>query len=429
MIRKIAMAMVVTCWAAVVFLMGLHFTFPSDTAAKRLQWEVETRSDGRYSVLADSVSLWRLTGLEMTNARLLTSSRGDNRRGKQGQDEEEASAALVLAMQTVAARLEILPLLSGTRAAAFKGRLYGGDMDGRLAYGTDEVDLALRLSDVDLSLYPMDSNSFTLDLAGFLKADMALVLDMDDATDSTGTGWLECRDLVLKSGKILGFSLPENATFSKFRLEYEISDGKARITRAKVAGDMFDADIEGEISLNKKLSRSRPRISVSFTLDGALADMAKLAPGLRGSRDQDGVFRFLLTGTLDHPRFKPDRARLSRRRSSSGISRISPTTDGDTSMDDDERQRLREERIRKRRERLEERRAAREQAGEGEPSLPNRLARKSMDDLEPPVDEYDPGQEYDEPYEDDPSAGYDDDLGQEPEFDDVDIQQYDDAEF
>ena len=434
MMNKLLLMGLGLLWGALVFWIGLRVTFPSDAAVARLQWEISERSDGRFLLTADEAGPWRLSGLSLEGVRLF--SRPKSKRRARDEDEEGPAPSLLLSASLMEARLALLPLLTGTYSPVIHAELFGGSLDADMDWSDTLMGLETTIEDLDIGLIPIGGESFTLDLTGRLSSEISLALSREDMADSEGRGKLEIDDLVLVSGQVLGFDTPQDQQFSEARLAFEIEDAKAKITKGRLVGDMMDATFSGEITLNKKMERSRLRVEIAFSLMEELDNLVKLAPNAREARDDKGVYHFILTGTIDHPRLRPDRARTTSRRSRPErtpsmdrpdvISR--PILDDMDDMDDEARRQLREERIKERRERLKERRDRLKQERDVDedeepqrgPSIrDDRQSRRLYDeDEEEPDDDVD----FDDRFEDDQNG--------EPFEDDVDLQQvpYEDEE-
>jgi type II secretion system protein N len=381
MIQKILPWLAGAAWGTMVFLGGLQLFFPSDAAVERLQYEVEQASDGGWQLSADSAGLWRATGVKLKGVELL---KVDNpRRLRRGADEEEADAPVAtrfLVADHIALRAQLLPLLGGSRQASFDAELYRGELSGIAGIRGTSLGTDGQASELDLSLFPFEGETISLDLGGALDASWDLVIDTEDTTKSTGQIALEVVGLVLNSATVAGFDLEESSSFSKAELVLEIEDGKAKVKKGDLVGDLIEAKLDGDITLNKKFDRSRLRLKIEFTLAEHIDNLVKLLPGAKDARRDDGRYQFTISGTILHPSFRAERER----RTSSRTKRVTSPTEGgpgilpgglggaddDDDVDADERRRLREERIKERRERLRERReeAQAERGTQAEPA-------------------------------------------------------------
>lgn len=395
MIQKLLPFVLGAVWGLAVFLGGLHLFFPSGAALERMQYELDEASDGGWQLSADKASLWRTTGLKISQLELLkVDAKTSRRRG--GDDEPEApSATRFLVADHLAVRAQLLPLLTGTKQVSFDSDLYRGDLSGHAGLADDKVSTAAEATGIDIGLIPFEGETMSLDLNGVLEAEWDLVIDTSDPTKSSGDLAFSIEGLVLHSAMVAGFPVEESSTFSKADFAFEIEDGKAKVKKGDLVGDIIEAELDGEVTLNAKFERSRLRMKVEFELAEHIDTMVKLLPGAKEARRDDGRYHFQLTGTLLHPSFRAERERRSssRRRSASapgsrplggaaGLSEGGLGPEGDDEMDLDERRKQREERIRERRERLKKRREEAKAAREEEDDLDDDLDDEMDEDLD-----------------------------------------------
>ncbi|MFH1469706.1 MAG: type II secretion system protein GspN [Pseudomonadota bacterium] len=379
MIRRILPVIVGAAWGLGVYAVGLRLFFPSEKVIERLQYQLVESSAGAWQLQASRAVPWRLTGLSLSDVELLKvdkPTRGRRSLSDDGEDEAEAeaeapAASRVLVAERIAARLEVLPLLTGSLATGFVARVFKGDLDGTLSYDDGVVTTSAELEDLDVSLLPLDGEALKLDLTGLLHGSWDLVLDTADFAKSTGKIAFQLESLVLTGASFSGFDWSEPGTFPKAALELELTDGKARVRKGELDGDLLEGKLDGDITLNKAIDRSRLRMKAQFKLGETIDSMVKLLPGPRDARRDDGTYHYAISGTLLHPSFRAERERgsLAGRKRPSPVFGGEPGGEGigagllpggpkvsDDSTDPDERRRLREERIKERRERLRQRR-------------------------------------------------------------------------
>lgn len=438
MIAKILPWLAGAAWGLLVFMGGLQLFFPSSATIERLQYELEQASDGGWQLSADKAGLWRGTGVKLRGVELLQVT--DDRKLRRSDDEEPEAptATRFLVADHVAVRGRLLPLLGGSKQASFDADLYRGDMSGTAGVKGSQISTRGEASELDLALFPFVGDTISLDLGGALDASWDLVIDTEDATRTTGELTLEVQSLVLESASVAGFELEESGSFSKTELVVEIDDGKAKIKKGDLVGDLLEAKLDGDITLNKKFDRSRLRLKVEFTLAEHIDMLVKLLPGAKDARRDDGRYYYTVSGTILHPSFRAERER----RTATRTKRSGPNDEGggpamlpgglggadeDEDMDADERRTLREERIRERRERLRERREAAKSARE-----PDEGDEYGDDD---PMDDFDPREPDD--YDDEPhdfqdelplpvGRDYDDVELNDVPFDDEDLGEFED---
>ena len=125
-----------------------------------------------------------------------------------------------------------------------------------------------------------------------------------------------------------------------------------------------DVEIEGDIILNKKLSRSRLSLKIKAKiLDNAMDSLLKTMSTTKRARDDEGYYHFRGSGTVSSPRFTLDNSQ-SRGSAAGDDDQLGKTTTrggrrSSTSDDATDRRKKRRERIKKRRERMKERRRKR----------------------------------------------------------------------
>lgn len=390
MIRRLVLAAMGLVWGALVFLVSLYLTFPSDDALTFMlyQW---SQANKDYSFTASKVVLWRGTGIKFKDFQLLKPEKV-RRRPRSGEEEEPAEAKVVLSADSLAARFAVLPLVLGRKEISFVSDLHGGSIAGRGGVSETEWVVDATIDELDLSTLPIRGKDVSFDLEGVVTGLVDVVLSKEEPAESSGEASLQIQGFALKSGSVKGFDLPADTRFSEARVAFKIEEGKARITEGKVVGDVLDGTLEGEITLNKKFMRSRPRIQVAFTVEESYDNLLKIMPTVKDARDDEGKYHFLITGTLEHPRFYPDRTKSGRRVKTerSTTATRAPTLEAPEAEDEEgstERRRAeREDRVRERRDRLKERRdrlrAAREGAVEPRPKGPGPEDDEMMD--EPP---------------------------------------------
>jgi len=368
MITKILPWLAGALWATVVFLGGLQLFFPSTATVERLQYELDKASDGGFQLSADKAGLWRATGLKLQGVELLkVDAKSRSRRGKDDEEAEAPMATRFLVADHLAVRARLLPLLSGNKQARFDADMYRGDVSGVAGLRGDVIGTQGEASELDLSLIPFEGELMTLDIDGALDASWDLSIDTADVSESTGEISIEIDGLVLNSANVAGFDLEESGSFDKAEFVLEIEDGKAKVKKGELEGELLELELSGDITLNKKFDRSRLRMKAEFTLAEHLDNLVKLLPGAKEARRDDGTYHFNISGTVLNPSFRAERER----RSTSRTKRSDTPRDGgpailpgglggadDDDMDDGERRAQREDRIRERRERLRERREA-----------------------------------------------------------------------
>lgn len=368
MISRIALAVMLMVWALGCFWGGLYLTFPSDAARDRMVYEVDNSTNSQNALRLDSVRPWLLTGAHLSNVQLFSIPKTRNFR-RTG-DVQEPTPKLLLKAEKAAARLRLLPLLSGTRSVGLSADLYGGDLGGTVGVKGSKVELDLLAKELDLAQYPLEGASWSAELEGRLRARVDLKLDQEDTRSGRGFIRFEFSDLKVNSANVMGMDLGE-ATFSEGLLSFTVANGRAEVKKGQFTSDKLSLKLDGSINVNKPFSRSRLDLDMEVTLADELDAMASILPRLKDARDDAGVFHFSCSGIVERPvcrekRQSSGRSRSTRSPSTASSSRSIGRDSGTTSVksersdeDMDQRRKDREERIKERRERIKAEREAR----------------------------------------------------------------------
>lgn len=358
MIRTLLIGALASLWGTVVFVVGLHVNFPSSSLLDRARWEVQDRSEGDYALDATEARLWRLTGIEVDDAVLYRVPPDRGRR------DEGPVAVPVVRVDSLAARVQLLPLISGKQTLGFLAEVFGGSLDGSVTLDGTRTIVDARGSELDLARMPIEGDEWAVDATGIARLVVDLSTDSEDIKSSSGTLTLDIDDFVVRSATAMGMTFDQQFDFTEAGLAFDIEDGKATVTRGAFVSEALTAAIEGDITLNKRgFSRWRLKLDVKLNLGEDLEQMAKFA-GIDDARDDDGTYHFSCTGSLGNPRCRADGVasgqRSTTRRGRNARVRSGPRDDAPDvrgSGDEDEDRRVAREKRRERRlERLRERR-------------------------------------------------------------------------
>jgi hypothetical protein len=259
--------------------------------------------------------------------------------------------------------------LAGKQAVSFAGDLYGGSADGVFARHEGGQSIELDVSKIRLELLPLGGENWSLDLAGLGTLAADLDLSTEELSESSGKGELKFRDLEMVAGSVFGFDLPDNATFEQALIRFKIEKGKVELTEGIISGELLEVKIDGAITLSSRgFFRSRPRLDVELTPNESLDSLLKLAPGMRDARQENGTYKYVVTGTIENPRFRADRARNTRTTRSRRVGTTAEDSDEAESDDEsdeegaEERREARRDRLQERREKMRERRDERQRS-------------------------------------------------------------------
>ena len=303
MIRNLLIGALALFWGAAIFVVGLHVNFPSQALMERARWEVQDRSDGAYALDAVDARLWRLTGLQVEDAVLYKvppRARGRNA------DEDGPKAMPLVRVDSLAARVRLLPLLTGKQELGFLAEIFGGELDGSVTLdGTKTVVDAVGTK-LDLARMPIEGKDWAVDASGLARLVVDLSTDSADMKSSKGTMSLTIDDLKLNGATAMGMTFDQQFDFSDAVLEFDVDDGKATVSKGSFVSDQLTAKVEGDLTLNDRgFSKWRMKLDLQITLGDELEQMAKFA-GIGDARDDDGVYHFSCTGSLGSPNCRAD---------------------------------------------------------------------------------------------------------------------------
>lgn len=362
MIHKLLLVAGGLAWGATSFLGGLYLTFPAQVARDRVEYEFGLATGQDYAISIGDLSLWRLSGIDLDDVGIHSVKKG---RKTKDTPKPAMERTLLASFDRLAVRAAPIPTLMGKRAVDFIAEIYGGDIDGRWIQSADGVQISFAAEDIDLTQLPAQGGDISLRLLGKLEGEADLELKSEDVKTSTGTLRLSFPGLGLGAGsKVGGFGLPE-VVFEKAVVALEVQDGKLEVTEGTFESPILNATLSGNVTLNKKLGRSRNRLELTFTLPEDLDELAQIAPDMKRARDTDGNYHFLVTGTVLAPHVRPSRTGAKGATAGNAIreggvrdsiSAGGPGGDFDPSMDEGDRKERREKRIAERRERLRKRR-------------------------------------------------------------------------
>lgn len=366
--------------AALGGVAGFYLGFPSTAAADFVEYKVHA-TNKEYAAEIGSVDPWWFPGGVATDVTFYSVKKA---RKKVDSEARPLERVKFLHLDALGVRARVIPTLLGKTSFGYRAELLGGSVDGSFTRSDTAMELSFEADGLDLSQAPIQKDDVSVTLGGVVSAAADLVLDTTDVKASSGGLELNFDGLTLGQGsKVMGIELPV-VNFTVAKVKMQVNEGKLEVVEGTFDGDQVDMVLSGDISLNKKLERSRNRLTLVVTLPEDLDKLASLAPALKRARDSDGGFHFSIGGTVLSPTFRPGRPSSTKSRGGDDLVRggdEEPTKprllsgdEGGLSEDDpeaarEERRKRREERIKERRERLKKRREEAAQTRGGEPGL------------------------------------------------------------
>jgi type II secretion system protein N len=273
---------------------------------------------------------------------------------------------------------------------AVDGRLYSGNLDLDVEGKPDDTRFIAEAKGLNLAQYAVPTGGGaiasalgSLTLAGGLDLQADVDWHWEDPKKTGGNVDLAIDGLVLD-----GVPIVSKADCSVAVAHLKMSRGRAEFRDTELQCDVVEGVVEGYMTLNPDVGRSRLALKVRFKLRDDLDNLAKAVIRNQRHKDDEGWYHYQVNGTLKRWRFKesPSAVRKPGRRSRpepkakaevedteeakspkkdyrvtgdgrSGKVDRSSMSDEDRSELEAERERLREERMQRR----EERRARREE--------------------------------------------------------------------
>jgi len=280
----------------VCFVFFAYKTFPYERLADRLIQEAQARG---YELEIIDLTNSGLTGLSFENLRVTLPSEG----------EDAPPVDVVFEELTVSTSL--FSLVSDTKSYNFDAELAGGEAEGELVLGEDNMEIDAELDDIDLEALPILRKFTKVPLAGTLNGEIALAMPSEVA-ESTGNVEITIEGLHVGDGKSKldipgwgGLTL-DKADAGNLELVATIEKGSANIERATSHGKDLELDVLGRVRLLRPLKRSELNLMLRVKIQDAyknrsakVATMLELASsGIKAAQTADGAIQYIVAGSF-----------------------------------------------------------------------------------------------------------------------------------
>jgi type II secretion system protein N len=282
---------------AAVFLLALHFTFPSDAVKERIILEAAARG---WLVRMSDIGP---AGLGGVRARGVTLESRDGAR---------------IPIEEFRATLRPWALLLGRRSMSFDVRLFDGRATGVVEEGRGLERLQLKGADIDLGRAAAVRKATGLDLAGVLRADVDVTLDVKEPNRSTGRLDLTVERAALKGGEVQVPGMGGNLTLPRVSLgtvvaKAQVRNGRAEFETLEAKGEDLQASAEqlyfvlqSRLDYAPLFGKARVRVADAFWQKSGTAGLRGVVEAaLSSARGRDGTFGFQIYGTLGRPQARP----------------------------------------------------------------------------------------------------------------------------
>jgi len=278
------------------FLFFAYKTFPYERLADRMVQEAQARG---YELEIIDLTHSGLTGLAFEHLRLVLPS------------EEEGSPPVDVLFEELTVSTSLFSLMSDTKSYSFDAELAGGEAEGDITVGPDNMEVDVEIDEIDLEALPALRQFTKVPLAGTLNGEIALSMPSEVA-ESTGNIEITIEGLNLGDGKTKleiegwgGLTL-DKADAGNLELVANIEGGAATIERATAHGKDLELDVLGRMRLLRPLKRSELNLMLRVKIQDAykersakVATMLELASSeLQPAQTADGAIQYSVTGPL-----------------------------------------------------------------------------------------------------------------------------------
>lgn len=277
------------------FVFFAYQTFPYDRLADRLVQEASARG---YEIEILDLSSSGLTGLTFEGLRVVMPAKGE-------------SPPLDMIIDELTVSTSLFSLMSSTKSYSFDAELAGGEAEGDITIGEDQLEVEAEIEDVNLEALPALRSLTKVPLAGTLTGEIELAMP-SEVDQSGGNVDLTVEGLFVGDGKSKleipgwgGLTL-DRADVGNLELVAVIDEGVAEIERAKSHGKDIQLDALGRMRLQRPLKRSELNLIVRAKILDAykerstkVATMLELASsGLKAAQTADGAIQYTVAGSI-----------------------------------------------------------------------------------------------------------------------------------
>jgi type II secretion system protein N len=278
------------------FVFFAYQTFPYERLADRLVQEAQARG---YEIEIIELTNSGLTGLTFENLRVVLPSEG------------EGSPPVDVIFDELTVSTSLLSLISDSKSYSFDAELGGGEAEGEVVVGEDNMEIDVEIDDIDLEALPILRRFTKIPVTGTLNGEIALNMP-SEVGESSGSVEITIEGLNVGDGKSKldipgwgGLTL-DKADVGNLELVVAIEEGSANIERATSHGKDLELDALGKVRLLRPLSRSELNLMLRLKIQDAykkrsvkVATMLELASsGIEAAQTADGAIQYTVAGSL-----------------------------------------------------------------------------------------------------------------------------------
>ncbi|PIE06000.1 MAG: type II secretion system protein GspN [Sorangium cellulosum] len=320
-IRKILLWILFPTFYLISFLVFAYLTFPFNQVRDRIvvafaEDQRKTGGDSRLEI--DRISSYWFSGVEAHGVRLISAPevKKDGTKGPPSEVE----------IESLTARISILPLLIGRKTVNFSAELLGGTLEGTTSKDGEDRTFSVELENLAVGRIAPLVKMIGLPLTGNLGGSVEMTLPEGKLSKATGGMDLTLADLSVGDGKTKirdTIALPRMVV-GELKLTCDISEGRVKVTKFAAGGYDLDFTADGKIKLRDKLAESQADLYLRFkfsdkykakdektqALFGAPGSKAPALfeiadPRIRRSKRPDGFYSWRAWGLLRTLKFDP----------------------------------------------------------------------------------------------------------------------------
>ncbi len=291
------------------------WTFPFEKVKDRIVASFNdsqrTGGGGRELAIADVTSSW-VTGVKLSGVRIVDRDQKADGHGE-------------LKIDSLVARVALLPLLVGTHTVSFHADAFGGNISGSWTDRGKSQSLEVTLAAIDLSQLTPLTQALEAPVEGILAGSIKLEVPEGHTGKASGSVSIDADDVALGDGKakLMGKLAVPRLTLGTFSFNADIKDGAMKVSKFGASGKDVDLLADARINLRDTLNESSLDANVRFRVSDAYRcknDATKglfgapgsnapaamdLYPDMKKSKRADGFYTWHARGQLGKPELSP----------------------------------------------------------------------------------------------------------------------------
>lgn len=319
-LRKIAPYVGYPAFYLFCLVIFAYYTFPYDMLRDRIVAEFERGqgSSGETRRLEiDAIEPYWLTGLRAVGIRMVITKPAENPDDKPKKSEVYIDEAY--------GRVQLLPLLLGTRSVSFGAEAFGGTVEGLFSRKADEERLKLEIAGVDLAFLSPFLPAAAVPIGGVVDGKVDFVIPERKVQKANGLVDLTITDSYVGDGKtkIQGALALPRMNLGDLVVTAEANEGVLKLGKVAATGADLDFSMDGKLTMRDPFSESiydmhlrfkiadsyRTRNDVTKSLfgspDSKMPALFEMDPKVKQSKRADGYYSWQISGLFRAPQVLP----------------------------------------------------------------------------------------------------------------------------